>query len=60
MGRFTLAVGYVLTGDPRYLTEYHQSFNQRPLQPPPSKEWLQLIRQTNADKPYKPKRKASK
>ena len=54
MGRLTLAIGYILTGDRRLLNEYNQSFGPTVVQPEPSKEWLQLVKQFNASKPYKP------
>lgn len=54
MGRLTLAIGYVLTGDRRFLIAYNQSFGPTVVQPGPSKEWLQLVKQFNASKPYKP------
>lgn len=55
MGRFLLAVGYVLTGDRRLLREYNLSFTpyNPPRQPQPSKEWLQLVKRFNADKPLR-------
>jgi len=58
MGRLTLALGYILTGDERLLNEYNLSFSpmRQPYQPPPSKEWLQLVKQLNASKPTAPKK----
>lgn len=56
MGRLTLFFGYVITGDERLLNEYNKSFGYRPrhpYQPPPSKEWLVLVKQLNAAKPAK-------
>jgi hypothetical protein len=49
MGRFTLALGYVLTGDERYFWEYQRTFKPtRPIQPAPSQEWLAIVKQLNA------------
>lgn len=59
MGRLGLALGYIFTGDERLLDAYNQSLPSRrpsmPYQPPPSKEWLKLVKQLNAGKPVAPK-----
>lgn len=55
MGRLGLALGYIITGDERLLNEYNLSFHhqQRPIQPPPSKEWLRIVQQLNASAPVR-------